>query len=236
MTRNRIGLCFFAAAVLSGQSSGPALELRFAAYQTGCPVAITYLKTSGGFPFGQIRLKNLGDKSVSAITLGILLSPLDRNGAVIPDRVLIRSTSVPLTGFEAGQSVELNDLERHFRSFATSLFSIPTSKADANLGVLSITFADGMEWVSTVPTTLQFSTPTNFGAAAQCKLERHLLASTGVAFILAGHMECQYDTKSPTTCDVTGGGTSCSMLPCSCAPGGCNCGQNCPCRKCVYVP
>ncbi len=221
----------FATVFLNGQSSRPALELRFTAFQTGSPVAITDLQTSDDFPFKKIRLRNVGDKAASAVTLGVILAPVNGRDIVMSDRILVKSSTIRLADLEPGATADIGDLDSYLRSFLTRLAMIRTGRADANLGLLSVTLSDGTQWTSSAVQRLYFPTPTNSGEATRCMQEGRLLASTDPQTIPAT-LECEPDTTSPTNCTKFSG--SCQMTVCGCAQYGCYCNINCDCRKCVW--
>lgn len=214
----------------AGMSDAPTLELRFAVFQTGSPVAITQVRSTTEFPYAFVALRNLIQKPISTVTLGIVLTPIKRGGLFALDRILIKGCRAAVT-IEGGTTGELRDLGDCFPSFLDGLSSARQERADANLGIVAVGFADGSSWNSEVSQTLSFPAPVNSGHPAACKEPPRRLASLNPQILLA-ELRCDPDTKSSTWC--TQSGTSCSMSACSCAQYGCYCSTDCDCRKCVW--
>jgi hypothetical protein len=233
MNRMTIACLFFASTVLTGQVEQPTITLGMIPYQIGAAVAITHLGATDDFPFKTIGIKNLKDDQISSIRLGIILAPLNAKGVRSLDRILVSSAVIPVS-LEGGVSKDLADLAPYFPAFLDGSRYFGASRVDAMLGVLSIRFANGSEWTSEAPTTLRFPSPENSGASTPCKDSPMLLASNNPNIVLAV-LQCDADSKSPTTCQVSGG-TSCVVTSCACAPQGCSCGPGnaCECRKCAW--
>jgi hypothetical protein len=119
----------------------------------------------------------------------------------------------------------------HFPAFRQSLLSIREQRADANLGILSVTFSDGSAWSSDASRTLYFAVPSNSGPATSCKEAPRLIASMDPQIVLA-ELRCDSDSKTPTNCTIVA--SSCQMTTCGCAQYGCYCTYDCQCKKCVW--
>jgi hypothetical protein len=126
----------------------------------------------------------------------------------------------------------VDDISRAFPYFLDTIELTRERRADAQLGVISVHFSGGGEWVSDALATLVFRTPATSGKAAACTTLPLLLASSNPQIVLAA-LQCDPDPQSPTECTIVGS-SGCNMTVCSCAQYGCSCSFNCACRKCVW--